>query len=166
MSDRGQGKDRAKPFDHLKTFYLCHRVDRTYSGMLVFNLHRHRRHRACKSTDNKRKEKHSHGHAKLLQPLLFQLFGFEEELKAVLALVVSEVESVGPLQHIKIRFLKTEKDERQEDRWGQKDTKIKEGCLGERRGDEEEEKECEVAAGYQTADPSSELACNQLQLSL
>ena len=41
---------------------------------------------------------HSHGHAKLLQPLLFQLFGLEEKFKAVLALVVSEVESVGPLQ--------------------------------------------------------------------
>lgn len=42
--------------------------------------------------------KHSHGHAKLLQPLLLQLFGLEEELKAILALVVGEVESVGPLQ--------------------------------------------------------------------
>lgn len=41
---------------------------------------------------------HSHGHAKLLQPLLFQLFGLEEEFKAALALVVSEVESMGPLQ--------------------------------------------------------------------
>lgn len=41
---------------------------------------------------------HSHGHAKLLQPLLFQLFGLEEEFKAALALVVGEVESVGPLQ--------------------------------------------------------------------
>lgn len=47
------------------------------------------------------KEKHSHGHAKLLQPLLLQLFGLEEEFKAVLALVVSEVESVRPLQQIK-----------------------------------------------------------------
>lgn len=41
---------------------------------------------------------HSHGHAKLLQPLLFQLFGLEEELEAALALFVREVESVGPLQ--------------------------------------------------------------------
>ena len=40
----------------------------------------------------------SHGHAKLLQPLLLQLFGLEEEFKAALALVVSEVEAVGPLQ--------------------------------------------------------------------
>lgn len=41
---------------------------------------------------------HSHGHAKALQPLLFQLFGLEEELEAALSLVVREVESVGPLK--------------------------------------------------------------------
>lgn len=41
---------------------------------------------------------HSHGHAKLLQPLLLQLFGLEEELEAALTLFVREVESVGPLQ--------------------------------------------------------------------
>lgn len=41
----------------------------------------------------------SHRHAELLQPLLFQLFGLKEELEAALALVVREVESVGPLQH-------------------------------------------------------------------
>lgn len=43
---------------------------------------------------------HSHGHAELLQPLLFQLFGLEEELEAALALFMREVESVGPLQHM------------------------------------------------------------------
>lgn len=41
---------------------------------------------------------HSHGHAKLLQPLLLQFFGLEEKFKAALALVVSEIESMGPLQ--------------------------------------------------------------------
>ena len=41
---------------------------------------------------------HSHSHAELLQPLLFQLFGLEEELKASLPLVVCEVEDIGPLE--------------------------------------------------------------------
>lgn len=46
---------------------------------------------------------HSHGHAELVQPLLFQLFGLEEELEAALALFMREVESVGPLQQKKKR---------------------------------------------------------------
>lgn len=55
-------------------------------------------HSAMLERTRHRRQTHSHGHAELLQPLLFQLFGLEEELEAALALVVSEVESVGPLQ--------------------------------------------------------------------
>lgn len=59
-----------------------------------------------------------HGHSKLLQPLLLQLFGLEEELKAALALIVSEVESVGPLQEENRSEFRKELD-----RWRQRDAK-------------------------------------------
>lgn len=102
------------------------------------------------------RQTHSHGHAKLLQPLLFQLFGLEEEFKAALALVVSEVESVGPLQqerkhtHFRPRnkmmaYQYTESlterqmeqegagaggDRMQGDRWRQRDAKWKRNASG------------------------------------
>lgn len=89
---------------------------------------------------------HSHGHAELFQPLLFQVFGLEKELKAALALVMSEVESVGPLQQRKRKTLDSqgatmpnkktegfgerqtewegaERDRMQGDRWRQRDAK-------------------------------------------
>lgn len=74
--------------------------------------HTHTYHTVTHKRSHSQTKAHSHGHAKLLQPLLFQLFGLEEELKAALALVVSEVESVGPLQreretHIFTHFFKT-----------------------------------------------------------
>lgn len=89
---------------------------------------------------------HSHGHAKLLQPLLFQLFGLEEELEAALALFVREVESVGPLQKNntasgggeaaswRINKPRARVSWRREDTGRQMETKrckMKEGCLGE-----------------------------------
>lgn len=63
------------------------------------------------STHTSKDNTHSHGHAKPLQPLLLQLFGLEEELKAVLALVVSEVESIGPLQREERHTVETEINE-------------------------------------------------------
>lgn len=89
---------------------------------------------------------HSHGHAKLLQPLLFQLFGLEEELEAALALFVREVESVGPLQQNntasgggeaapwRINKPRARVSWRREETGRQMETKrckMKEGCLGE-----------------------------------
>lgn len=40
---------------------------------------------------------HSHGHFKLLHPLALHLLRLAEELEALLALEVGEVEAVGPL---------------------------------------------------------------------
>jgi len=40
---------------------------------------------------------HSHGHLKLLHPLPLGLLGLAEELEALLALQVDQVEAVGPL---------------------------------------------------------------------
>lgn len=96
---------------------------------------------------------HLHGHAELFQPLLFQVFGLEKELKAALALVMSEVESVGPLQQRKRKTLDSqgatmpnkktegfgerqteregaERDRMQGDRWRQRDAKWKRDASG------------------------------------
>lgn len=65
------------------------------------NTHTHNTHTAARGVRQRHdmgQNTHSHGHAKLLQPFLLQLLGFEEQLEATLPLVVCQVEPIGPLK--------------------------------------------------------------------
>ena len=82
--------------DNFKRAYPCRIIARP---RLNIRLVRWRRASLQLRQKNKKEKNNNnlHGHAKLFQPLLFQLFGLEQEFKAGLAMVVGEVESVGPL---------------------------------------------------------------------
>lgn len=69
--------------------------------LLFFSYDAHagilRRLQIAVTAERSRSRVYSHGHFKLIQPLLLQLPGFKKELEASVSLLVSHVEAVAPL---------------------------------------------------------------------